>query len=141
MKYQIKEVLRFDIKPKNRATVRRYYEAWRKANGLPYRCDNKECQFHEGNLIWNAQQLNMILDHENGNSNDNRAENLRYLCPNCDSQLPTRGGRNKGRIINESDGGFQVKHRNGKLDTLVAAKTREFKIQTDRAKIKGKRGK
>ena len=83
----------------------------------------------------------MILDHENGNSNDNRAENLRYLCPNCDSQLPTRGGRNKGRIINQSDGALQVKHRDGKLDTLVAVKSAEIKIQTHRAKIKGKRGK
>jgi len=65
----------------------------------------------------------MILDHENGNSKDNRTENLRYLCPNCDAQLPTRGGSNIGRIINETDGGFQVKHKDGKLDTLVAVKT------------------
>ena len=83
----------------------------------------------------------MILDHANGNSNDNRAENLRYLCPNCDAQLPTRGGRNKGRIINESEGGFQVKHRDGKLDTLVATKPGKFRLKTHRVKVEGKRGK
>ena len=64
----------------------------------------------------------MILDHENGNSNDNQAKNLRYLCPNCDAQLPTRGGRNKGRITNESAGGFQINHKDGKLDTHIFTK-------------------
>jgi len=134
IKYKIKEVLKFDTNPKDRATVRRYYDAWRKENGIPYRCDNKACQFH-------GQELRMILDHANGNSNDNRPNNLRYLCPNCDSQLPTRGGKNIGRIINETEGGFQVKHRDGKLDTLVATKSVQLKIKTHPVKIKGKRGK
>jgi len=141
IKYQINEVLRFDTNPKDRATVRRYYDAWRSQRGLPYRCDNENCQFHKGGLIWNGQKLGMILDHINGNSNDNRAENLRYLCPNCDAQLPTRGGRNRGRIINESDGGFQVKHGAGKLDTLVFPKPVAMKLKTYKAKIEAKRGK
>lgn len=141
IKYQIKEVLRFDTNPKNRATVRRYYDVWRKGKGIPYRCDNENCQFYEGGLVWNGQELRMILDHANGNSNDNRAENLRYLCPNCDAQLPTRGGSNRGRIVNESEGGFQVKHRDGKLDTLVATKPGKNRLKTHRVKVEGKRGK
>lgn len=38
------------------------------------------------------------LDHINGDSNDNRLENLRILCPNCHSLQPTHRGlnRNKG---------------------------------------------
>ena len=121
--------------------MRRYYDAWRRQRDLPYRCDNEKCQFHEGNLIWNGQQLGMILDHINGNRNDNRAENLRYLCPNCDAQLPTRGGRNRGRIVNESDGGFQVKHGAGKIDTMVFPGTATMKLKTYKAKIEAKRGK
>lgn len=34
------------------------------------------------------------LDHVNGDSSDNRLENLRILCPNCHSLQPTHRGRN-----------------------------------------------
>ena len=45
------------------------------------------------------EQLPLILDHANGVRHDNRPDNLRYLCPNCDSlQTVTRGGANRGRV-------------------------------------------
>lgn len=44
---------------------------------------------------WNGQQLSLILDHINGINDDHRLENLRIVCPNCDSLLPTFCGRNK----------------------------------------------
>src|SRR5699024_4240594 len=31
----------------------------------------------------------LILDHINGNNKDDRLENLRWVCPNCNMQLPT----------------------------------------------------
>lgn len=46
--------------------------------------------------IWQGQPLTFVLDHVDGNSEDNRRENLRLVCPNCDSQLPTFKSRNKG---------------------------------------------
>ena len=39
--------------------------------------------------------MDLVLDHINGVNNDNRLENLRFLCNNCDSQLPTFKARNK----------------------------------------------
>jgi hypothetical protein len=44
---------------------------------------------------WNGDRMSLILDHINGVPNDNRLENLRILCPNCNSTLPThcRGSR------------------------------------------------
>lgn len=44
---------------------------------------------------WNSFPLVMVLDHINGKYNDNRIENLRMLCPNCNSQQKTFAGRNK----------------------------------------------
>jgi hypothetical protein len=46
---------------------------------------------------WQGRPLIMILDHINGAKNDHRMENLRLLCPNCNSQADTFCGRNKGK--------------------------------------------
>jgi hypothetical protein len=45
---------------------------------------------------WEGLPLVLIVDHINGDSSDNGRENLRMICPNCDSQLPTFKARNRG---------------------------------------------
>ena len=60
-----------------------------KYNLLPYKCDI--CGVTE----WNGKTLSLELDHINGKNNDNRLENLRFLCPNCHSQTSTYGSKNK----------------------------------------------
>ena len=45
---------------------------------------------------WNGVSLALIIDHIDGDASDNRRENLRLICPNCDSQLPTYKARNRG---------------------------------------------
>jgi hypothetical protein len=43
---------------------------------------------------WRGETLRITLHHVNGDSYDNRLENLEFLCPNCHSQTPNFGGRN-----------------------------------------------
>lgn len=43
---------------------------------------------------WKGRPLVMVLDHINGVHDDYRQENLRLLCPNCNSQQDTFCGRN-----------------------------------------------
>lgn len=54
----------------------------------PYQCD--VCGISE----WNGKHIVLHLDHINGIKTDNRFHNLRLLCPNCDSQMPTYRGKN-----------------------------------------------
>lgn len=45
--------------------------------------------------FWNGKPLTLILDHINGKNHDNRFDNLRWVCPNCNIQLPTTNRRKK----------------------------------------------
>lgn len=44
---------------------------------------------------WNGEPLSLQLDHKNGINNDNRLDNLRFLCPNCHSQTDNYSGKAK----------------------------------------------
>lgn len=44
--------------------------------------------------FWNGKELTLILDHINGYNSDDRLENLRWVCPNCNYQLDTTNGKN-----------------------------------------------
>jgi 5-methylcytosine-specific restriction endonuclease McrA len=54
-------------------------------NILEYKCS--ACGISD----WLGNPLSLQLDHINGINNDNRIENLRFLCPNCHTQTPTWG--------------------------------------------------
>jgi len=48
-----------------------------------------KCSICGNTGIWNNKKMTLELDHINGKSNDNRIENIRFLCPNCHSQTDT----------------------------------------------------
>lgn len=56
-----------------------------------------ECEFCKIGPIWCGKSMPLLLDHKNGINNDNRLENLRFVCSNCDTQLPTYKARNRRR--------------------------------------------
>lgn len=43
----------------------------------------------------NGKPLVFVLDHIDGDASNNRRDNLRMICPNCDSQLETFKSKNK----------------------------------------------
>lgn len=56
------------------------------------------CSICECEPLWQGQLLILVLDHINGINDDYRLENLRLLCPNCNSQQDTFAGRNRRRL-------------------------------------------
>lgn len=59
-------------------------EWYKKEQDIPY-----QCSICGQPPIWQSKPLTLILDHINGINNDDRLENLRWVCPNCNMQLPT----------------------------------------------------
>ena len=71
----------------SQATLRRWYI---KGEYTPY-----ICSICGQEPIWQGKELTLILDHINGSNHDDRLENLRWVCPNCNQQLDTTNGKNK----------------------------------------------
>jgi 5-methylcytosine-specific restriction endonuclease McrA len=55
------------------------------------KCENPECGLSE----WHGKPIVCELHHINGDSTDNRIENLIILCPNCHSQTENFRSRNR----------------------------------------------
>jgi hypothetical protein len=55
------------------------------------------CAICDCPTTWQGQELRLVLDHADGDAGNNQRANLRLVCPNCDSQLPTFKARNRGR--------------------------------------------
>lgn len=65
----------------------------------------RKCEMCGQDENWNGNRMSLILDHINGIHNDNRLENLRIVCPNCNATLDTHCGKNnkKRKPVNNSD--------------------------------------
>lgn len=50
---------------------------------------SKRCELCGQDENWQGKKMALILDHINGDRHDNRIENLRIVCPNCNATLET----------------------------------------------------
>ncbi|MFA5572293.1 MAG: hypothetical protein WDA42_04235 [Candidatus Bathyarchaeia archaeon] len=77
-----------DDTPKNSRFVRKY---------LIQKYGNKCMICNQSGDDWCGKPITLIIDHINGDSRDWQIDNIQMICPNCDSQLSTYKGRNKGK--------------------------------------------
>ena len=73
------------------STLRKWFK---EGSYTPY-----ECEICGKQPFWRGKPLTLILDHINGYNKDNRLENLRWVCPDCNSQLDTTNGKNQNHGI------------------------------------------
>jgi len=59
------------------------------------KCEENRCKICS-NDTWNDKPIPLVVDHIDGNSDNNYKTNLRLICNNCDAQLSTYKARNKG---------------------------------------------
>lgn len=52
-----------------------------------------KCSWCGNSGEWCGKKLSLHIDHINGVNDDDRLENLRFLCPNCHSQTETYAGK------------------------------------------------
>lgn len=62
----------------------------------------RKCEICGQGEVWNGKKISLILDHINGTHTDNRLENLRIVCPNCDATLETFCYKNVKRVKNKN---------------------------------------
>lgn len=83
-----KPVVNFESISNSKITTASLRRCVLRENKLEYKC--AICGLNS----WLGKPLSLNLDHIDGNRSHNKLENLRWLCPNCDSQQNTFRGKN-----------------------------------------------
>lgn len=101
-------VLTSKVAEANKQKGYKHYQEYLKDNSIAWGIRNMQCykkyfleeQKHRCAICgcldtWQDKPLIFILDHIDGNADNNNRDNLRLICPNCDSQLDTFKSKNK----------------------------------------------
>lgn len=101
---------------------------------LKYSLKEYKCELCGQDENWITGKISLILDHINGDNTDNRLENLRFVCPNCDTTLPTFKGRNikkyKKKIKDKEDKILNKQNRLKYLEKLIIDNNIDFSKKT-----------
>ena len=95
------KIYKKDKKPSQETIKRKFLQYLKKQ-----KCCFEDCPTHTMGNSWWDKRLHLIMDYINGNTWDNQLENLRLICPNCNAQLETHGGKNKKEIEEIFDNGY-----------------------------------
>ena len=60
-----------------------------------YKDQENTCAICNMSNQWNNKEIKFSVDHIDGKADNNWRNNLRLICPNCDSQLDTYKSKNK----------------------------------------------
>ena len=85
---------------------------------------DRRCELCGQGEVWRGRRMSLILDHANGDSSDNRLENLRIVCPNCNATLDTHCGRNRrlhGRACLHCGESYSASHREQRFCSRLCA--------------------
>lgn len=79
---------------------------------------------------WNGMKISLILDHINGIHNDNRIENLRIVCPNCNAGLDTFAGKNLQKKVYYCECGREILKQSSKCISCLGLEKRKVERPT-----------
>jgi hypothetical protein len=69
---------------------------WHRCRDILMHEQGNKCEICGMPPEWNGSSLTFILDHIDGNPTNHIKDNLRMICPNCNSQLETSRGKKSG---------------------------------------------
>ncbi|MDP8932969.1 MAG: HNH endonuclease [Cyanobacteriota bacterium] len=82
--------------------------------GREYKCENNKCLVQ---TEWLGKKLVLDIDHINENWQDNRQDNLRFLCPNCHRQTENYGSKRR-----EPEANNYIAYQNKRVPHMKARK-------------------